>query len=945
MTYTKGMHPGAVWKRTDLQIHTPRDPQWQGSPNLAGGTAEMETTRAAWADRLVQHCLDQKFGAIALTDHHDACFVVYVTEAIERAGAGNRLWLFPGMEVTCGDSVQCLVLFDTGTPPTTVARLYGGHLNVAEPDRSAARAPQAVPCGKDLKDFFASVAGDTLLAEVTIILPNGSDGGHKTIIRQGFAPRFADLPFDGVYTDHGFDRLGASAQRKIYGDTAEWGDRRRGVIPTGDNRQQDFGRLGVHNCWIRLGEPSAEAIRQAVLADEARIAYEQPGLPSQRILEIRVNSSLTGTDFAMSFNDGFNALIGGRGSGKSAILEYLRFGLGRSASDVVTGEDGYRERDQELIAQTLADGEVSIRIERDGVRETWRRSGASRESITVHGDNGQTLQLGVADAQQRFRARAFYQRQLSSIVLDRDRTAEQITGIAAAEFADQRRLIEREIDGAKRDVASAYQQAVEFWVAEAEHAASTAAVSDLRLRIEAVRARLNEAGLSSEHRELLDAAPDYALASRLMGEAQQHLDHDVAQLRQARGRLSSLDVNPWQPLLQRFDGLASMVTLAAEAKTKVESALAAAVAALEEFGIAQKAQFDAVSQQTKEFVQKHAVAIELQEHVRATVEEAQRLTGELQSALAGERRSAARLEGLREAITGLGTARAALDTKMGEFSGMLEAAAARVVEMSNGALRASVKLERSPKQHQDALLSICEGSRIRDLPSRCEDRAAEIAASGGDDSWNLLVDAMLEVRRHRLQREARTVEAADPAGQLIRDRLFGELTAQQLNAVYGRIDDAAVVRMLTATITPFIAFEYRDAGSYIPFGQASPGQQASALLQLLLTQEAGTLIIDQPEDDLDNRVVMEIARLLQRTKRRRQLVFATHNPNFVVNGDADKIVALKAGAADQEAAQEGNRIEIDVDGAIETPAVRDAVTETMEGGQAAFELRGRKYSF
>jgi chromosome segregation protein len=114
----------------------------------------------------------------------------------------------------------------------------------------------------------------------------------------------------------------------------------------------------------------------------------------------------------------------------------------------------------------------------------------------------------------------------------------------------------------------------------------------------------------------------------------------------------------------------------------------------------------------------------------------------------------------------------------------------------------------------------------------------------------------------------------------------------------------------------------------------------------LLNQEAGTLIIDQPEDDLDNRVIMVIVKLLQTTKRRRQLIFATRNPNFVVNGDADKVVGLtpnvEPGAPD---AVQAAQIEIDTDGAIETPSVRSAITETMEGGREAFELRSRKYAF
>jgi ABC-type cobalamin/Fe3+-siderophores transport system ATPase subunit len=118
---------------------------------------------------------------------------------------------------------------------------------------------------------------------------------------------------------------------------------------------------------------------------------------------------------------------------------------------------------------------------------------------------------------------------------------------------------------------------------------------------------------------------------------------------------------------------------------------------------------------------------------------------------------------------------------------------------------------------------------------------------------------------------------------------------------------------------------------------------------LLLSQEAGTLIIDQPEDDLDNKVIMNTVKLVQSTKRKRQLIFATHNANFVVNGDADKIISLVpvavAGPGVTSAASGGPRISIEADGAIETPVVRAAITETVEGGREAFELRSRKYRF
>ena len=66
---------------------------------------------------------------------------------------------------------------------------------------------------------------------------------------------------------------------------------------------------------------------------------------------------------------------------------------------------------------------------------------------------------------------------------------------------------------------------------------------------------------------------------------------------------------------------------------------------------------------------------------------------------------------------------------------------------------------------------------------------------------------------------------------------------------------------------------YVSSGRDIDFAKASPGQQASALLRLLLRQTAGRLIIDQPEDDLDDSVLMEIVELVRRSKTSRQLIF------------------------------------------------------------------------
>ena len=268
MTYTKGRHPGAVWRKTDFQIHTPRDAGWTGSRSLPGGSEDSERAREAWADDFVAACIKRGIGAIAITDHHDIVMYPYVARAIERSpSAKSTLWLFPGMEVTCNDSVQCLILFDQGTDPVVAGRLFGKMPAIAVPDPNAPQAPQTQLCGRGVKEFIGDVFEDKILRGRHLSLPHASQGGHKDILRKGFHPRFAELEVDGVYNEKAYSVLDSVTRQKIYGEITDWGDRRRGIVTTGDNRKATYEDLGINSCWMRLGEPTAEAVRQAVLAD------------------------------------------------------------------------------------------------------------------------------------------------------------------------------------------------------------------------------------------------------------------------------------------------------------------------------------------------------------------------------------------------------------------------------------------------------------------------------------------------------------------------------------------------------------------------------------------------------------------------------------------------------------------------------------------------------
>ncbi|MCY4242199.1 MAG: hypothetical protein OXD36_10710 [Rhodobacter sp.] len=123
----------------------------------------------------------------------------------------------------------------------------------------------------------------------------------------------------------------------------------------------------------------------------------------------------------------------------------------------------------------------------------------------------------------------------------------------------------------------------------------------------------------------------------------------------------------------------------------------------------------------------------------------------------------------------------------------------------------------------------------------------------------------------------------------------------------------------------------------------STGQMATAVLLLLLLESDAPLVVDQPEDDLDNRFITEgVAPIMRREKRRRQFIFSTHNANIPVLGDAELILGL---AATGLAMESQARISREHMASIDSGPVRELVKEILEGGKAAFEMRRSKYGF
>lgn len=142
--------------------------------------------------------------------------------------------------------------------------------------------------------------------------------------------------------------------------------------------------------------------------------------------------------------------------------------------------------------------------------------------------------------------------------------------------------------------------------------------------------------------------------------------------------------------------------------------------------------------------------------------------------------------------------------------------------------------------------------------------------------------------------------------------------------------------------TDHISVSYGIQYDGVDIEQLSPGTRGIVLLLLYLAVDQSDdrpLIIDQPEENLDPKsIFVELVGRFVETRSRRQIIIVTHNANLVVNTDADQVIIASAGAH----VPGGLPTLSYLSGGLENPAVRDEVCEILEGGKPAFEERARR---
>ncbi|WP_181778880.1 TrlF family AAA-like ATPase [Pseudonocardia pini] len=933
---------GAHYYRADFQVHTPRDTNW------AGARAITEEDRRAYAEEFVSACRTRGLQAVAITDHHDFAIFPFIREAAASEVDANgvpfpvvdRLVVFPGLELTLAVPCQAILILDADFPEEKLSSVLEA-LAIAETDPTAERLPPVTRLDhiQSFEDLYSTLDTRPWLRGRYTVFPNVTDGGYKTLMRSGMHAKYKSMPCVGGYLDGTVDSKAkpTSGNRRIFdGLDTNWGAKRIGLFQTSDSRSRDFKDLGKNSSWVKWAEPTAEALRQACLAQESRISHVEPALPNIFISGVHVSNSSFLGPFDLAFNRQYNALIGGRGTGKSTILDYIRWCIGDVPTGTFTdeGAPSADARRQRLISATLAsvDGQVEVTFVLNGIEHIVRRSAKSGEMLLKIGA-GEFARVNEIAVQALLPIHAYSQKQLSSVAVLPEELTRFITAPIRQKLQDK--------DDATSDTANRLRQ---------NYAAlrrSRAVAGDIRRAVaneqslldQAAYLRRSLAGLSEQDQKILSDRPIVdgsreviaywrrsatGLADRVtatLGEVDRLMEQLPAPTHDAPGEL----------LVAMERARESLIDTANQIRSVLQPAQASVAAAVSGGGNVGEA-----------LVGAEAILAELDSHYEdvksRSASQEQQLT-QLAEIETRRMTAAEQLVALRQESEVLGNPesihrelRQHLVDLYAERSGLLLEQCRIMTEQSEGLLKAEVIRGQGLEQVEVRFRALASGSGIR--AARFEGLFAALAAESSPlDTWETVLGELeqLTMLDESVELTTELTPTLSRLGLPVADqqRLRGRVTVDSwLDLALTPIEDKPV-------------FSYRTKEQeYIEFAAASAGQQATALLRVLLAQTGMPLLIDQPEEDLDSQIIEDVVTWLWESKSRRQVIVASHNANLVVNGDAELVAVCDYRRAGD---QSGGRIKLT--GAIDVAELRDEITHVMEGGERAFKLRRDKYGF
>jgi peptidoglycan hydrolase CwlO-like protein len=585
---------------------------------------------------------------------------------------------------------------------------------------------------------------------------------------------------------------------------------------------------------------------------------------------------------------GLNVLIGARGTGKTSLIELIRFCLNVRG---YTPETDKRSRDHALsvlgsgqVTVTLSDGARKIIVTRTANDVEPRASGPFEVPIIFSQTEIETIGLRPSGRLQL----------LDSFTGDRRKAdaAEAEAVSAVRSLTAEAEALRREIDEFSRQIAGLTeidQQLAALAPAEQQLAKVSSEAAEKKKKLDAT-----SIAISSR-----------SVAATTIERFKQGLARWQASLTAASN--SAPAAEPWPPAAGN-DPLSTPRERIKRVRVQLQSALTELASAATE---------------TAE------VARRIGEQKLLVEEQARQLRKEIEALQAGAGTVARQGQQLRERKAQLESLRGVTAERVRNLEGLLQRRR-QALDRLDAAREARSKARAVAATQLNAAL----GPRIRITLSR----AGQFEAFGAAIAEVLrgsglrYGDLALALAEHVSPREL--LEAADSNDfDLIADA--AGISRDRAARVLAQLKESDLGTLATVAVEDYVGFQLLDGSDYKDIPELSTGQRCTVVLPLVLRHTERLLIVDQPEDHIDNAFIADtLIRAIVARDSNGQTLFSTHNANIPVLGNADRVVHLGS---------DGRRGFALVAAPLNDPTVVSAITTVMEGGAEAFERRASFY--
>jgi len=589
-------------------------------------------------------------------------------------------------------------------------------------------------------------------------------------------------------------------------------------------------------------------------------------------------------------SSGLNVIIGGRGTGKSSVIELIRFCLGAPASSEAIGKEAL-----EHALGVLGDGKVTItltngkeRVEVSRIASDERSSRPQDVLSPLVFSQKEVEQIG---AQSRSRLRlvdAFLEGSASNSL----RSAPLISSIKS--LTTEIRSLLAEIDDISEKLLAMpkrQEKLAELQQQGTEQSERSAELEPLRRQLDELTPRANAANVR--------------LGSFERSEAKLSQWTDDLQMLAERRPL----IEPWPEQAGPTDQLVDPRGYHVKALQKLHETIGQfrqitdELAKLRSSASSEKA---AIESEAREIRQK----IEVQQKGASILD---RQIADLSQEISGLKSLADLRNERRERVKNLHTKRQAALDEMHNGTQALTSERQRISAKLSEALSPAIRVKVNPladyRAYQSALNAALRGSglRYRDLADRVVETFSPQEIAILVEKWDIgTISSALEITDERARRLAEALRAE------------------------------AGIDLLTTEVGDEIGIELLDGTSFKSTDFLSMGQRCTAVLPIILHHNERVVVLDQPEDHLDNAfVVGTLVKAIHSRGMSAQTIVATHNPNIPVLGRADWVAHFDS---------DGDRCFVKVAGELDDHSIVKSITTIMEGGLEAFQRRAAFYT-